>query len=522
MLAFAMAAMTAPAQTVLWDGEDASITSRNANAGWWDRGNPVLVDNPEKDGINTSNKCLKFTMTDASKQVACPFRDWLPYPSLNLNGNRRLSFMIMKSKINENDKPTFNSNVLVELSDPTNSDAEKDKYWQKVAAWYDGDGKWQKVVLDFSTNGGLNDFPGVMTITANTDAVAVDHYVYIDNIVVEPIPMVGGTPLENVTNGTLEGAITVTGSYMKGECQNANGDWYPVPYDDFATLKNKVAAGITSIDMKTAIVKNVYNSIDDKNPNALIYTTKSSEDDIAEDDIANVVVNGTCATLNLNAGCAFNAPSGFTVTGSVNIFRTTRAGINSFCLPVEVSEGDLMFKDADPDPLANYLATYKETGTNVVFTKHATVAANTPFILDSKYAVTETNLNSDHYYITINCSANNKTVVATPNSLGAGFVGVYVPLGAGEVTDKWGIADSGKLQPGSSTATIKAFHAYLSGEVGARASMISFDDEDVTGINEIERMRNVENEKFYNLNGQQVAQPTRGLYIVNGKKVVIK
>jgi hypothetical protein len=182
-----------------------------------------------------------------------------------------------------------------------------------------------------------------------------------------------------------------------------------------------------------------------------------------------------------------------------------------------------MFKAADSAPLANYLATYKETtGTNVVFTKHATVAANTPFILDSKYAVTETNLNSDHYYITIDCSVNNKTVVATPISLGAGFVGVYVPLGAGEVTGKWGIADSGKLQPGDKNATIKAFHAYLSGEVGARASMISFDDEDVTGINEIERMRNVENEKFYNLNGQQVAQPTRGLYIVNGKKVVIK
>ena len=169
--------------------------------------------------------------------------------------------------------------------------------------------------------------------------------------------------------------------------------------------------------------------------------------------------------------------------------------------------------------MANYLATYKETGTNVVFTKHATVAANTPFILDSKYAVTESNLNTDGYYITIDCSVNNKTVVATPNSLGAGFVGVYAQQSANGL---WGITDSGKLQPGNSTATIKAFHAYLSGEVGARASMISFDDEDVTGINEIERMKNVENEKFYNLNGQQVAQPTRGLYIVNGKKVVIK
>ena len=328
--------------------------------------------------------------------------------------------------------------------------------------------------------------------------------------------MVGSKPLKEVEDGTLTGAKTVTGSYMKGTYMEANDDedyskWKEYSYNDFDTLKIKVAAGITSIDMRGAIVKEAYNSIGAINPNALIYATAADGD--------NVVIGGTCATLNLNDGYAFNAPSGFTVTGSVNIFRTTRAGINSFCLPVEVSEGDLMFKDADPDPLANYLATYKETGTDVVFTKHATVAANTPFILDSKYAVTETNLNSDHYYITINCSANNKTVVATPNSLGAGFVGVYAPQSANGL---WGIAGSGKLQPGSSTATIKAFHAYLSGEVGARASMISFDDEDVTGINEIERMRNVENEKFYNLNGQQVAQPTRGLYIVNGKKVVIK
>ena len=28
--------------------------------------------------------------------------------------------------------------------------------------------------------------------------------------------------------------------------------------------------------------------------------------------------------------------------------------------------------------------------------------------------------------------------------------------------------------------------------------------------------------EFYNLAGQRVAQPTKGLYIVNGKKVVIK
>ena len=54
----------------------------------------------------------------------------------------------------------------------------------------------------------------------------------------------------------------------------------------------------------------------------------------------------------------------------------------------------------------------------------------------------------------------------------------------------------------------------------ATAHFFSLDD-DVTAINKVE-MKKVEDGVFYNLAGQQVAQPTKGLYIVNGKKVVIK
>ena len=49
---------------------------------------------------------------------------------------------------------------------------------------------------------------------------------------------------------------------------------------------------------------------------------------------------------------------------------------------------------------------------------------------------------------------------------------------------------------------------------------LSFGD-DVTAINKVEAKK-AENGVFYNLAGQQVAQPTKGLYIVNGKKVVLK
>lgn len=81
----------------------------------------------------------------------------------------------------------------------------------------------------------------------------------------------------------------------------------------------------------------------------------------------------------------------------------------------------------------------------------------------------------------------------------------------------------GMLHPVTAGLTIPAGKAYLpAGSFsGARAIALVFDDES-TGIAEMQAVKNVENGKFYNLNGQQVAQPTKGLYIVNGRKVVVK
>ena len=56
----------------------------------------------------------------------------------------------------------------------------------------------------------------------------------------------------------------------------------------------------------------------------------------------------------------------------------------------------------------------------------------------------------------------------------------------------------------------------------ARSFAFDFDESHTTGISEMERMRNGENETFFDLMGRKVAQPAKGLYIVNGKKVVLK
>lgn len=54
----------------------------------------------------------------------------------------------------------------------------------------------------------------------------------------------------------------------------------------------------------------------------------------------------------------------------------------------------------------------------------------------------------------------------------------------------------------------------------ARSLSLVFDDEaaSIEGISE----RSVKNLDFFNLAGQRVTAPSKGLYIVNGKKVIVK
>ena len=51
---------------------------------------------------------------------------------------------------------------------------------------------------------------------------------------------------------------------------------------------------------------------------------------------------------------------------------------------------------------------------------------------------------------------------------------------------------------------------------------IGFEEGETTSLREVRGLKAEVRGEFYNLNGQRVAQPTKGLYIVNGRKVVVK
>lgn len=110
--------------------------------------------------------------------------------------------------------------------------------------------------------------------------------------------------------------------------------------------------------------------------------------------------------------------------------------------------------------------------------------------------------------------SGNKLVGCTTETVLGNNANYYVLVNNGGTAEFQSLEDYG--------ATIPAGKAYLNAEaVGARSLNIVFTDE-TTGIEAAKTVRKAADAKVYNLNGQRVATPQKGLYIVNGKKVVIK
>lgn len=466
-----MASASCFAQTTLWDGEKPEISNKDY-AGFWSDGKPELCDNPETNGINNSAHCLKFTINKDSKVVKLPFREWMK-PSMN--GSKRISLMIKKDA---------NENVCVELSDPTDGSVG---YWKKQVVWYSGDNKWQKLVFDFSSNGDF-DNPGIMTITAQTNDFEGEQTVYIDNIVIEDAPRINGKLFsEYNAENPITGDLKLTGAWMKGASLNADADWKENTYNDFEYFNSHATDGVTSVDMRGTVTKDVDVAQFFKNPNTIVYAD-------AAYDHANVVVNGTATNLLLTDANAFNAPYDFTAE-SVKLTRSLQNGINSFVLPFEVSANELG---------ANKIATYKNCvlGNVANFETAESVVANTPFLTTDAKEASE-------------LTFTNKSIVATPENLGTDFVGVYTRTKA---QGKYGIDEKGNLHKGGADAYVNPFHACLNVE---GVASVAFDGS-VTAINNIAADK-VANTAVYDLSGRRVnGKLQKGLYIMNGKKVVVK
>lgn len=473
-------ATAASAQVVIWNGEDKETGS---DGKFWNRADPKVV---EEDG----SKCLKMTTKAKTGDWENEhFNAHYPFKDVDFKGLRRLSFRLKMEPAH---------NVLVKLKHGT-EEAQRLFY-------YSGGNTWQKLIFEFSVGPNSNkieDKPeGEMYIEiwpfedneATHAAGNVGKTIYIDDIQIEG-PMVNGAAIRTLSDDALSGNITITGSLSKGQYQDTwTGTWTNVAYDDYVLLNSKLSNGITSVDITEATVSDFDgNEFFHKNPYNIVYAT--SEYGYSH----NVVANKATSKLILNDAHPFNAPTGFTAA-SVELKRGVKDGINTFCLPFEVTPSEVSAKK---------IATYTSSTADAVnFTTADKVNANTPFItVDAKEVAKEPGF-----------TFSNKTIVATPASLGTPFQGTYKPLT--DTSDKYGINKDGKFEQGSTTSVpCSAFRAYLT-EIPSTARSIDIDGE-TTGISNVSLENPVK--EIYNLNGVRVDKiGQKGIYIINGKKVIVK
>jgi hypothetical protein len=199
----------------------------------------------------------------------------------------------------------------------------------------------------------------------------------------------------------------------------------------------------------------------------------------------------------------------------VTVARTLKAGWNAVVLPFALTADDITNAFGADAEVATYDGD-EQNGDNVHinFTKATTVAAGVPFLLYLKTAPASAPVFTDK---AVNFTVNN----AEGNVFD--FVGTFANTTA--ATGDY-ILSGGKFKNAAGGNAINAYRAYLKLK-GAAASRVSLYIDGFLVENETTAITgakmNGQQENVYSLSGQKMNnQLKKGIYIINGKKVVIK
>lgn len=185
------------------------------------------------------------------------------------------------------------------------------------------------------------------------------------------------------------------------------------------------------------------------------------------------------------------------------------SGWNTLCLPFTVSVSDIA-EGAEAYAFTGYDADARE----LQFQAVTTLQAAQPYVVYVPQAVTAPLVFSA---VTI---AATEAAAATFEPVA--FQGTFAPVTFADLGDGpfYGLTAAGKIAKGSASVTIDGMRAYFTGvPAGARVAIAGGHASGISTIS-IDSQAPV---GTYNMQGQRVQQFSRtGLYIVNGKKVVVK
>ena len=286
---------------------------------------------------------------------------------------------------------------------------------------------------------------------------------------------------------------------------------------EIATLQVAVAENMTADDYPIVL------------RNIKLTETDISKFYLTEELETTVTVNSAADERLLLDEAATEVPDNATGV-NVRVVRTIAVGNwSTICLPFAMTEEQVKEAFGDGVQLGDFTNwnSVKESGNvvgiNVVFTTITAIEANHPYIIKVEIPVSEFTVDG----VNIAATTEPKVQVGTKASERGYMYGTYTVT---KVPEENLFLSANKFWYSVGDSPIKAFRAYFEFrdvlddyyDVAETRITFSLDGNTQTGIDAALISSEQLSGEVYNLNGQRVGKASKGVYIVNGKKVVKK
>lgn len=205
---------------------------------------------------------------------------------------------------------------------------------------------------------------------------------------------------------------------------------------------------------------------------------------------------------------------------ALTMTRTIKAGYNTVVLPFDLSEEQVAEVFGDESRVYEFTEGESADADHVVinFTEkgEASIAANVPVLVKATEGSSSKTING---VLTSNAGLQN---VETTNCVFTGNYGGNITLDEGTyfITNDGATAT---LYKSTGLSHMKSFRAYIAPKSGDAEVKLFIDDEDMTtAIEGLENDVETGSEAIYTLSGQRVSKATKGIFIKDGKKVLVK
>ena len=192
----------------------------------------------------------------------------------------------------------------------------------------------------------------------------------------------------------------------------------------------------------------------------------------------------------------------------VSLTRSLVAGYNTLCLPFGATKAALGLEEDD----AIYELGEGSTASSIKLNTVTSIVANKPYIV---YCAATRTLTSSFENLEVSASDASSTTQGDWT-----MYGNYTP--SLSMNGKY-IVYGNEIRLCGDGPYVNGLRAYFEYKGAEAREFVTFDFNDgTTAVDDVRSVISDAKSEYFNLAGQRIAQPTKGLYIVNGKKVLIK